>query len=91
MQCTWSLYPSIVFDNCFKHGGKTGGSCTAALFLKAFVNGIEHKDGAEPPVRWAHLDIAGTMEVRACFTTPSNQTDASKRSIPGLCLIKRKA
>ncbi|KAG2100040.1 hypothetical protein BD769DRAFT_1394033 [Suillus cothurnatus] len=43
-------------------GGKPGGSCTAALFLKAFVDGIESKDGQEPSVRWAHIDIAGTME-----------------------------
>ena len=46
-------------------GGKGGGSCTAALFLKAFVDGIEPKEGeAQPAVQWAHLDIAGAMEVR---------------------------
>jgi hypothetical protein len=33
------------------------------LFLKAFVDGIEEKDGKEPSVHWAHIDIAGTMEV----------------------------
>ncbi|KAG9309122.1 leucine aminopeptidase [Chiua virens] len=44
-------------------GGKPGGSCTAALFLKAFVDGIEPKEGEEQPaVQWAHLDIAGSME-----------------------------
>jgi len=43
-------------------GGRPGGSCTAALFLKAFVDGIEAKDGCEPPLRWAHIDIAGVME-----------------------------
>ncbi|KAH0837767.1 cytosol aminopeptidase [Lanmaoa asiatica] len=44
-------------------GGKLGGSCTAALFLKAFVDGIEPKEGEEQPaVQWAHLDIAGAME-----------------------------
>ena len=48
-------------------GGRPGGSCTAALFLKAFVEGIEAKDGGETPMRWAHIDIAGTME----FTRPS--------------------
>lgn len=48
-----------------KLGGKPGGSCTAALFLKAFVDGIEAKEGEEQPtVQWAHLDIAGAMEVR---------------------------
>ncbi|KAF8597740.1 hypothetical protein BDV93DRAFT_452379 [Ceratobasidium sp. AG-I] len=40
-------------------GGKSAGSCTAALFLKSFVSGI---DGDEPSVRWAHVDMAGTME-----------------------------
>jgi hypothetical protein len=44
-------------------GGKPGGSCTAALFLKAFVEGIDGKDGEEPSLEWAHIDIAGTMEV----------------------------
>ncbi|KAI0960807.1 hypothetical protein AcV7_000089 [Taiwanofungus camphoratus] len=44
-------------------GGRPGGSCTAALFLKAFVEGIEpEQEGEVPAVRWAHLDIAGTME-----------------------------
>ena len=43
-------------------GGRPGGSCTAALFLKAFVDGIEAKDGGEAPLRWAHIDIAGSME-----------------------------
>ena len=42
-------------------GGKPAGSCTAALFLKAFVPGLETADG-EGSVRWAHVDIAGTME-----------------------------
>ncbi|KAG1724844.1 hypothetical protein EDB19DRAFT_292261 [Suillus lakei] len=48
-------------------GEKPAGSCTAALFLKAFIDGIEAKDGQEPSVRWAHLDTAGTME----FTCPT--------------------
>ncbi|KAI6136054.1 cytosol aminopeptidase family, catalytic domain-containing protein [Pisolithus sp. B1] len=47
-------------------GGKPAGACTAALFLKSFVGGIEPKDGSEPRVQWAHVDIAGTME----FTRP---------------------
>ncbi|KAI6012761.1 hypothetical protein F5J12DRAFT_766660 [Pisolithus orientalis] len=42
------------------------GSCTAALFLKSFVDGIEPKDGFESTVQWAHLDIARKME----FTRP---------------------
>ncbi|KIJ49870.1 hypothetical protein M422DRAFT_27571 [Sphaerobolus stellatus SS14] len=44
-------------------GGPSGGSCTAALFLKEFVDGVEAtEEGAEPSVRWAHIDIGGTME-----------------------------
>ncbi|KAJ7144822.1 cytosol aminopeptidase family, catalytic domain-containing protein [Mycena crocata] len=42
-------------------GGKPAGSCTAALFLKAFVHGLEPEDGTAP-LAWAHIDIAGTME-----------------------------
>ncbi|KAL4070318.1 cytosol aminopeptidase family, catalytic domain-containing protein [Scleroderma citrinum] len=48
-------------------GGKPAGACTAALFLKSFVDGIEGKNGAEPSVQWAHVDIAGVME----FTRPT--------------------
>ncbi|KAH9040065.1 cytosol aminopeptidase family, catalytic domain-containing protein [Lactarius pseudohatsudake] len=44
-------------------GGRPAGSCTAALFLKAFVDGIEPKAGEdEAPLRWAHIDIAGSSE-----------------------------
>jgi aminopeptidase len=43
-------------------GGRPGGSCTAALFLKAFADGIESKDGQAARLKWAHVDIAGTME-----------------------------
>ncbi|KAM5537543.1 hypothetical protein V8D89_008870 [Ganoderma adspersum] len=44
-------------------GGKRAGCCTAALFLKSFVEGVEPAEGAdEPSIRWAHIDIAGSME-----------------------------
>ncbi|KAF8761187.1 Cytosol aminopeptidase family, catalytic domain [Rhizoctonia solani] len=44
-------------------GGKSAGSCTAALFLKSFVKGIASEDDqGEAAVRWAHVDIAGTMD-----------------------------
>ncbi|KAJ7083340.1 leucine aminopeptidase [Mycena belliarum] len=42
-------------------GGKPAGSCTAALFLQAFVHGLEPVEG-KAPLAWAHIDIAGTME-----------------------------
>ncbi|GAA5935804.1 hypothetical protein JCM10213_003694 [Rhodosporidiobolus nylandii] len=48
-------------------GGRLGGACTAAIFLKRFVDGLivdgsdaEEQDGL---IRWAHLDIAGTMDL----------------------------
>jgi aminopeptidase len=34
------------------------------MFLQPFVHGIEAKEGEEPALKWAHLDIAGAMEVR---------------------------
>ena len=51
------------FDLVLKTGGRPGGSCTAALFLKAFADGIVAKDGKEAHLKWAHVDIAGSMEV----------------------------
>ncbi|KAI0682500.1 leucine aminopeptidase [Cytidiella melzeri] len=43
-------------------GGKPAGSCTAALFLKSFVPGVEGEDDDCAKTRWAHVDMAGTME-----------------------------
>jgi hypothetical protein len=34
------------------------------LFLKAFAEGSEAKDGQDARMKWAHVDIAGTMDVR---------------------------
>lgn len=65
-------------------GGKPAGSCTAALFLKAFVDGIEAKDGQEPSVRWAHLDIAGTME----FTRPIPYQEKGMTGRPVRALVE---
>jgi len=49
-------------------GGRAGGSCTAAIFLKQFVDGLEPVEGeeqddkkSEPKIAYAHLDIAGVM------------------------------
>lgn len=60
-------YGLIVSFGIWQTGGRPAGSCTAALFLKAFVDGIEAKDGKEAPLRWAHIDIAGSMEVSENF------------------------
>lgn len=53
------IYESSNADLC-NTGGRPGGSCTAALFLKNFVEGLEEGEGEG--VQWAHVDIAGTME-----------------------------
>ncbi|GAA5919901.1 hypothetical protein JCM6882_004742 [Rhodosporidiobolus microsporus] len=48
-------------------GGRLGGSCTAAIFLKRFVDGLivdgSDAENQEGLIRWAHLDIAGTMDL----------------------------
>ncbi|TIA78523.1 hypothetical protein E3P98_03800 [Wallemia ichthyophaga] len=43
-------------------GGRPGGACTAAIFLKQFVEGIEDSQGKEAVRSYAHIDIAGSME-----------------------------
>ncbi len=43
-------------------GGRLAGASTAAIFLKQFVVGLGERGGAAPSVRYAHLDIAGSME-----------------------------
>ncbi|KAL2919921.1 hypothetical protein HK105_200838 [Polyrhizophydium stewartii] len=45
-------------------GGRSGGSCTAAIFLKEFVPTVPAADGEESgelAVQYAHVDIAGVM------------------------------
>lgn len=47
-------------------GGKLAGSCTAAIFLKRFVDGLvvdgnDNED--ESNIKWAHCDIAGVMDL----------------------------
>ena len=53
------IYETSNADLC-NTGGRPGGSCTAALFLKNFVEGLEEGEGEG--VKWAHLDIACTVE-----------------------------
>jgi hypothetical protein len=61
-------------------GGRPAGSCTAALFLKAFV--------PEELVRWAHIDIAGTME--ASRATPYQEKGMTGRPVRALVeFVKR--
>jgi len=63
-------------------GGRSAGSCTAALFLKAFVEGIEAEDGKEARLRWAHIDMAGTME--ATRPTPYLEKGMTGRPVRAL-------
>ncbi|EIM81157.1 leucine aminopeptidase [Stereum hirsutum FP-91666 SS1] len=69
-------------------GGKPGGSCTAALFLKPFVEGIEPKEGEEgseeEELRWAHIDIAGVMEA----TRPSPYMEMGMTGRPVRALVE---
>lgn len=48
-------------------GGRLAGSCTAAIFLKRFVDGLivdgSDAENQEGLIRWAHMDIAGTMDL----------------------------
>lgn len=48
------------------------------MFLKPFANGIEAEEGQEPAMKWAHIDIAGAMEVSPsdilCFSLRSQLT-----------------
>ncbi|KAJ8653173.1 hypothetical protein O0I10_011222 [Lichtheimia ornata] len=48
---------SLVAD-LVNSAGRSGGSCSAAAFLKEFVAG-------QPEIQWAHIDIAGVMESSA--------------------------
>jgi len=56
-ETVWRLPVDDAYDKQIKSeiadmmnvGGREGGSITAAMFLKRFVNGV----------KWAHLDIAG--------------------------------
>ncbi|KAI7862489.1 hypothetical protein BDF14DRAFT_1854591 [Spinellus fusiger] len=63
------MKPSPVADINNLGKGRSGSSSSAAMFLKEFVVGLEsnldeEKDKeAKDPVAWAHLDIAGVMDV----------------------------
>lgn len=63
-------------------GGRPAGSCTAALFLKAFAEGASPKDDKEPEMKWAHIDIAGTME--ATRPTPYQEKGMTGRPVRAL-------
>ncbi|EJD52311.1 hypothetical protein AURDEDRAFT_158038 [Auricularia subglabra TFB-10046 SS5] len=62
-------------------GGAAAGPCTAAYFLKSFVNGI---DEPEPKIRWAHIDNAGSMSA----TTPLPYQSAGMTGRPTRALLE---
>lgn len=49
-------------------GGRLAGASTAAVFLKQFVVGLGERGGASPSLRYAHIDIAGSMEATKTIT-----------------------
>jgi aminopeptidase len=59
-------------------GGRLAGASTAAIFLKQFVVGLGERGGAAPSLRYAHLDIAGSMEA-----TPTTTTDYQPKGFTG--------
>lgn len=63
-------------------GGRPAGSITAAMFLKAFAEGAEAKDGQEHTMKWAHIDIAGSME--ATRSSPYQERGMTGRPVRAL-------
>ncbi|KAI0364738.1 peptidase M17, leucyl aminopeptidase, partial [Pilatotrama ljubarskyi] len=63
--------------NLCNTGGKRAGCCTAVLFLKSFVKGVERVNGVdEPAIQWAHLDISGSVEAsRSTASQEKGMTD----------------
>ena len=64
-------------------GGRPAGSATAALFLKPFAEGCEGKNGQNPTLRWAHIDIAGSME--ATRPLPYQEKGMTGRPVRYVC------
>lgn len=52
-----------ILNDFIDSGGRLGGACTAAIFLKRFVDGLivdgSENENQEGLIRWAHIDIAG--------------------------------
>jgi aminopeptidase len=60
---------SLVADLNNLGKGRSGGACSAAAFLKEFVDGLDAVPAVgdsvidnKQPVAWAHIDIAGVMD-----------------------------
>ncbi|THU97438.1 cytosol aminopeptidase [Dendrothele bispora CBS 962.96] len=90
-----NLGPQIYSSNAdlCNTGGSPAGSCTAALFLKAFAEGAfvtseQEVNGEEPRMKWAHIDIAGTME--ATRPTPYLEKGMTGRSVRALIEYTRR-
>ncbi|TIC40441.1 replication factor-a protein [Wallemia mellicola] len=72
-------------------GGRPAGACTAAIFLKQFVDGINFnaEEGEKPRRQYAHIDIAGSMEctkpetqINPYNSTPSKPSTKPRHSTP---------
>lgn len=64
--------------------GLPAGSCTAAIFLKQFVDGLEDRTKGTPAtVSYAHIDIAGSMEsiIPSAYQDKGRMTGRPVRSL----------
>lgn len=69
--------------------GRPAGSASAAIFLKQFVEGLEDRSkGKAATVKYAHLDIAGTME--AIHSTPYQDKGLTGRPVRALIEFARR-
>lgn len=89
MPLTNTYLPQVSKTNAdlINTGGRPGGSCTAAVFLKQFVHGLEDREnGTAPTVRYAHIDIAGSME--AAVNTINEYQNAGLTGRPVRALVE---
>ncbi|KXS13856.1 hypothetical protein M427DRAFT_100050 [Gonapodya prolifera JEL478] len=56
-------------------GGRPGGACTAAIFLREFIPGLPKEgdddataNGGSEPIQYAHFDVAGVMQTTSVGT-----------------------
>lgn len=67
LSLSFSIDSRLLFPRLMISGGRLGGSCTAAIFLKRFVDGLivdgSDNENQDDLIRWAHVDIAGTMDL----------------------------
>jgi len=62
LHADYKLHIKAVTGDLSNTGGRSGGSCSAAIFLKEFVEGVDAEGDEKPRTAWAHIDIAGVMK-----------------------------